>query len=366
MTDLKDKRKRQELIRRYLNAETTIEEERLLQNFLEHHEEELTPEEEDLRLIIISTTHLASDTEVSDDKVAEFDQMMEGETAVGKTNKMRSRILWPSTMVAALTLALVLLTKGTIKDTPVSQQYAKTISKMTPSPLLTRLEDKPQQKEEAKFLMTLNEDSVSQEPTTLTYDKEKQETDMPVSGENKPKAVAVEASETEMPDATPTVTTTRFAIHEPKDKRYPQNVTTANYDGGNKGYNHFVSSGNITIFTNTKLNGNVSRHAVVNTENGVRVLYPETQDDSIIYIIDGIRVTKETANRISPDCIMEMRRLRQGTSEAIKEDPDGQTHDIMLITTKKSDTDEQNHSLVPPRNGLLVFDNERNNGICLL
>ena len=50
MTDLNDKKKRQDLMLRYLNAETTIEEEQFLQNCLEHSEEQLTPEEEDLLL----------------------------------------------------------------------------------------------------------------------------------------------------------------------------------------------------------------------------------------------------------------------------------------------------------------------------
>ena len=369
MTDLNDKMKRKELIRRYLNAETTVEEEQLLLNFLEHNVEGLTPEEEDLRLIIISTIHLAGDVGLSDEKEAEFDKMMEAESAGGKANKISSKILWPSSMVAALILALFLLPWEAKEDTPAAQQYAKKTT-MTPSPTSqqTSFEDKRQSKEkEAVFQMAMEEDGADKETSILAYAKEKPEEDMSISGENKPEPTAVEASEAEMPSATASATTTTNTIqNEPYDRGYPLNVTAANYNGGHQGSHRFQPSGDITITTKARPNGNASPYTVVNTRKGMRMLYSEMQDDSAIYIIDGKRVAKETVNRISPDEIKEMRRLQRGTSDAIKETPEGLTHDIILITTKRTAIDEQDHSMIPRRNGLLISDDDKSNGICLL
>ena len=203
MTDLNDKMKRKELIRRYLNAETTVEEEQLLLNFLEHNVEVLTPEEEDLRLIIISTIHLAGDVGLSDEKEAAFDKMMQAESAGGKANKISSKILWPSSMVAALILALFLLPWKAKEDTPAAQQYAnKTTMTPSPSSQQTSFEDKRQSKEkEAVFQMAMEEDGADKETSILAYAKEKPEEDMSISGENKPEPTEVEASEAEMPSA---------------------------------------------------------------------------------------------------------------------------------------------------------------------
>ena len=344
MTDLNDKKKRQELFHRYMNAETTIEEECLLLEYYMHTEDEITPEEEDLRLFIISTNRYAVDVGLSDEKEAEFDKMMKGKTVGGKSHKILPFVLWPSTMAVALILAMFLI-KGTMKETLVSQQYAKKIITKRPSSKQTSIKDRPQQEEKgAESKVAIKEDGASQKTSTWVDDKEMQET--------------------EKPNTSVSITTT--TVNESDDKRHPLNVTAANYCGGYKGSNHFVSSGNITITTRTSPNTNAARYAIVNTGNGGKMVYSEIQDDSVIYIIDGIRTTKETANQIAPDSIIELRRLRRGTSEAIMETPDGQIYDIILITTNSSETKDQNHSLVPLRNGLLVSDVDNINGICLL
>ena len=365
MTDLNDKRIRQALIRRYLNAETTIEEEQLLLDYYMLTKEELTPEEEDMRHLIVSTAHLAEDIGLSAEKEVEFDKMMEGGTAVGKNRKNSSMLIWPSSMVAALIVALFLLTKGTINDTPESEPYAKMTS-TTSSSQQTYSEEEPQQKgEEADVTMAEDEDRDAKGPTTMDDDKGKQEEDRPVSGEDKQETAAEEALESGMPDAMPANTSSRFVMDELNYRRYPQNVSAANYNGGHDDY-RFVPSGNITIVTKTIPNGNVSHYTVVNTGNGMKMLQTEIDDDSVIYIVDGIKVTKDFAILLSPDIIKEKRRLKRGTKEAIKVDPAGQHHDVILMKTKKSDTDGENHSLAPYRNGLLVFDNHKINGICLL
>lgn len=364
MIDLNDKKKRQELIRRYMNAETTIEEESLLLEYYMHTEDELTAEEEDLRLIIISTNRYAVDVGLSDEKEAEFDKMMKAETVGGKSRKFLPIVLWPSSMVVTLILALFLM-KVTVKDIPVSQQYAKKMVMARPVPEQASIKDRPQQGEKgAESQVALEEDGAAQKSSTSVDDKEMQETDRSTIEETNQVATMIKPSETEKPNTSVALTTT--TVSDSEDMLYPLNVTAANYGGGYKGSNHFVSSGSITITTKTRPNAKATHCAVVNTGKGVRMVYTEMQDDSVIYIIDGKRATKETANRIAPDSIIEMRRLRRGTSDAIRETPDGQTYDIILITTKMSDVKGQNHSFVPRRNGLLVSNNDNNNGMCLL
>lgn len=99
MTNLSDKTKRQELINRYLNAETTIEEERLLTDFFSQANEVLTAEEEDARLLLRVTSRLAGEFELSEDKVNEFDQL----TAKKQTKRARTiSICWIASAAAAV------------------------------------------------------------------------------------------------------------------------------------------------------------------------------------------------------------------------------------------------------------------------
>ena len=370
MKELNDKKRRQELIRRYLNAETTIEEECLLLKYYMQTEEELTLEEEDAKLIIVSTKQHTWNFGLSDEKEAEFDRMMEGRAKEGKSHSVRisSVILWPASLAAAIILAFILTTKETEKSIPTRQQYAKNVN---PTPSLRQVgmdETPPQKEKEEEFQLVVKEaEIVSSKSVFLAHDEEKRETNISLEGEMGSDAKDDETPGTEIYNTNVASSfVERNAAKDPKDMHYPVNVTAANYGGRHKYNNRFVPFGNITITTKTRFSGNATHYAVVNTRNGVKVLYPETPDDSVLYIVDGERVTMETATRIAPDSIIEMRRLERGSSEAIKEDPDGQTHDIILITRKKSNTDGQDHSLVPHRNGLLVSDNDNNNGICLL
>ena len=362
MTDLNDKKKRQDLMLRYLNAETTIEEEQFLQNCLEHSEEQLTPEEEDLLLIISSTRHVG-DVEPSDDKEAEFDKMMAGNTC-RKNHKTAFRFIWPSSMLIAVMLALFLMTKGSKHDAPVSPQYATT----TPaaSALQASLEDTVQQREgDAAIQIAMNEEGDSTpQPALLAYGNMEQDTDIPVNEGSHPGAAEAETSEAEIHHPAVSVVTS-ITVDEPV-AGYPQNVTAANYNAGRQGTSHFPSSGNVTIFTQTTPHGNTSHFTIVNTRNGMEMLYSEAQDDSVIYIVDGMRVTKETATRIPPDSIKQMRRLKRGTADAVRQTPEGLHHDILLITTKRSDGNRQDHSLAPYRNIPSVTDDNTQNGICLL
>lgn len=359
MTDLNDKKKRQDLMLRYLNAETTIEEEQFLQNCLEHSEEQLTPEEEDLLLIISSTRHVG-DVEPSDDKEAGFDKMMAGNTC-RKNHKTAFRLIWPSSMLIAVMLALFLMTKGSKNDAPVSPQYATT----TPAASALQASLEEQREGDAAIQIAMNEDGDSTlQPALLAYGNMEQDTDIPVNEGSHPGAAEAETSEAEIHH--PAVSVVTSITEDEPVAGYPQNVTAANYNAGRQGTTHFPSSGNVTIFTQTTPHGNTSHFTIVNTRNGMEMLYPEAKDDSVIYIVDGMMVTKETATRIPPDSIKQMRRLKRGTADAVRHTPGGLHHDILLITTKRSDSNRQDHSLAPYRNIPSVTDDNTPNGICLL
>jgi hypothetical protein len=103
MKDLNDKTLRQLLIQRYLDGETTIEEERALVHFYQHHNDTFSADEENVRQLVLASTHLAKDFTLSKEKVEAFDRIM--------ANDRRKRmVLWPwlaAACVAAI-LAIVL------------------------------------------------------------------------------------------------------------------------------------------------------------------------------------------------------------------------------------------------------------------
>lgn len=76
MINLNDEKIRQELVRRYLNAETTFEEERLLADFLSGTGIALSAEEEDV-LLMLQTSNLIGWPEISEEKADEFDRLMQ-------------------------------------------------------------------------------------------------------------------------------------------------------------------------------------------------------------------------------------------------------------------------------------------------
>ena len=97
MTNLIDKKERQELIRRYLKAETTLEEERLLADFLSGTDITLSTEEEDV-LLMLQTSNLIGRPEISKEKADEFDRLMQRESKKSKIVALR----WIVSAVAAV------------------------------------------------------------------------------------------------------------------------------------------------------------------------------------------------------------------------------------------------------------------------
>ena len=76
MSKLHDKRVRLLMVKRYLNAETSIDEERELSEFYATTTEKFTSEEEDVRLLLQATSINDENFELSESNVAEFDRMM--------------------------------------------------------------------------------------------------------------------------------------------------------------------------------------------------------------------------------------------------------------------------------------------------
>ena len=76
MKNLNDKNTRQELVRRYLNAKTTLEEERLLADFLTDTDAALSQEEEDVRLLL-QMSDCMEQSAISEEKTNEFDRLMQ-------------------------------------------------------------------------------------------------------------------------------------------------------------------------------------------------------------------------------------------------------------------------------------------------
>lgn len=77
MTNIYDITKRRQLAEKYLNAETSAEEERMLRDFYSHAEEPLAPEDEDMRLLMDATDRLSGGFVLSDEKAEEFDRLMQ-------------------------------------------------------------------------------------------------------------------------------------------------------------------------------------------------------------------------------------------------------------------------------------------------
>ena len=104
MKNLNEKALRQQLIQRYLDGETTIEEEQALAHFYLHNHGTIPADEEDVCQLVLATSHLADDFMPSVEKVEEFDRIM------AKTSRNRRIGLWPwlAAACAAAILAIVL------------------------------------------------------------------------------------------------------------------------------------------------------------------------------------------------------------------------------------------------------------------
>lgn len=98
MKDLYDLAQRQQLLQRYLNAETTAAEERRLLDFYSQNADSLTPEEEDVRLLLLSSRQ-TDEFLPSEEKTVEFDRLM-------SHRPLLRSLLWTASVAASLVVLL--------------------------------------------------------------------------------------------------------------------------------------------------------------------------------------------------------------------------------------------------------------------
>lgn len=105
MTNINDITKRRKLAEKYLNAETSVEEERMLRDFYSHAEKPLAPEDEDMRLLMYATYRLSGGFVLSDEKAEEFDRLMQKGSKKSKIVALR----WIVSAAAAIICAVLFL-----------------------------------------------------------------------------------------------------------------------------------------------------------------------------------------------------------------------------------------------------------------
>lgn len=129
MRNLNDTTIRMQLVNRYLNAETTIEEEQQLLQYYAETDNTLTPEERDVRLLLLSSAQLTGEFALSEEKAGEFDQLM------AKKPAKRIAIYWIVSAAAAVILVFFLLTNKQVDNVPNQPQVASVSQKEIAKPL---------------------------------------------------------------------------------------------------------------------------------------------------------------------------------------------------------------------------------------
>lgn len=118
MMNLNDTTIRMQLVHRYQNAETTIEEEQQLRQYYTQTADEPTPEERDVRLLILSSAQLAGGFALSEEKADEFDLLM------AKKPAKHVALYWIASAAAAVIVAIFLLTNEQVDDVSSQPQVA--------------------------------------------------------------------------------------------------------------------------------------------------------------------------------------------------------------------------------------------------
>ncbi|MBR1557802.1 MAG: hypothetical protein IJ647_08600 [Prevotella sp.] len=129
MKNLNDTPIRMQLVHRYLNAETTIEEEQQLLPYYAETDNTLTPEERDVRLLLLSSAQLTGEFALSEEKAGEFDQLM------AKKPAKRIALYWIVSATAAVILVFFLLTNKQVDNVPNQPQVASVSQKEIAKPL---------------------------------------------------------------------------------------------------------------------------------------------------------------------------------------------------------------------------------------
>ena len=123
MTNLNDTNTRMQLVNRYLNAETTLEEEQLLRQYYAQTDDVLIPEESEVRQLILTSASLAGQFELSEEKGYEFDRLM------AKRPARRNVSYWIASAAAAVVAAVFLLTYKQAGDASSTRQKGEPASR---------------------------------------------------------------------------------------------------------------------------------------------------------------------------------------------------------------------------------------------
>lgn len=121
MINVNDEKIRQELVRRYLNVETTLEEERLLTDFLSAPDTVLSAEEKNV-LLLLRSSDLIERTDISEKKAEEFDRLVQNSHGNRKGKSVAIR--WIVSAAAAVLLAVLLLPTLHISRTKTKTEVA--------------------------------------------------------------------------------------------------------------------------------------------------------------------------------------------------------------------------------------------------
>lgn len=123
MTNLNDTNTRMQLVNRYLNAETTLEEEQLLRQYYAQTDDVLSSEESEVRQLILTSASLAGQFELSEEKGYEFDRLM------AKRPARRTVPYWITSAAAAVVLTVFLLTYKQASDASETRQKGEPASR---------------------------------------------------------------------------------------------------------------------------------------------------------------------------------------------------------------------------------------------
>lgn len=167
MKDLNDNTLRQQLIQRYLDGETTVEEEQALARFYQLSDGKFSAEEEAVRQLLLSINHLADDFTLSDEKAREFDLIV-----ANTQQKARRIVLWPW-LVAACVAGIVMIIRTSPeseKDGTAEPRTVQTTQPKKGKPQKTPLADTSEMMPQS-FLVTLPSSKASPHPSDTEDDQ---------------------------------------------------------------------------------------------------------------------------------------------------------------------------------------------------
>ena len=122
MINLNDTNTRMQLVSRYLNAETTLEEEQLLRQYYAQTDDVLSPEESEVRQLMLFSASLAGEYELSEEKADEFDRLM-------AQRRFRRNVPYWIASAAAAVIAAFLLTYKQAGDASSTSQKGESVSR---------------------------------------------------------------------------------------------------------------------------------------------------------------------------------------------------------------------------------------------